>query len=81
MGVDFAVTYLLQCAHSYLDGGGGTARMFLYLFSAFNSFKPLLLKRRLLGMSVSMSTAFWVTDYLLDRPQFVLLWTSVSDVV
>lgn len=32
-------------------------------------------------MSVSMSTASWVTDYLSDRPQFVLLWTSMSDVV
>ncbi|KAK3524976.1 hypothetical protein QTP86_011792 [Hemibagrus guttatus] len=33
VGVNNAVTYLLQCAHSYLDGSGGTVRIMFFYFS------------------------------------------------
>ena len=64
VGVDDAVIYLLQRAHSHLDGGGDTVRIMFFDFSsAFNSIQPHLLSEKLLRMDVSSSAVSWVADY------------------
>ena len=80
--MDDAVIYLLQRAHSYLNGGGDTVRiMFFYFSSAFNTIQTNLLCEKLLGMGVSLPSVSWVADFLSDRPQFVCLRSCLSDVV
>lgn len=80
--MDDAVIYLLQRAHSHLDGPGSTVRItFLDFSSAFNTIQPLLLREKLQVMRVDTSTISWITDYLTDRPQFVRLGSVLSDMV
>ncbi|KAK0135417.1 RNA-directed DNA polymerase from mobile element jockey [Merluccius polli] len=82
LGVDDAVTYLLQRAHMHLDGGGDTVRMTFFDFSsAFNTIKPLLMGEKLRGMGVNGGLITWVIDYLTGRPQVVRLGSVLSDMV
>ena len=82
LGVDDAVIYLLQRAHSHLDGGGGTVRITFFDFSsAFNTIQPLLLGEKLRVMGVDDTMISWITDHLTSRPQFVRMGSVLSDVV
>lgn len=57
MAENDAVIYLLQHAHSHLDGTGGIVKiMFFEFFSAFNTIQPLLLSDKLLRMGGTTST-------------------------
>ena len=82
LGVDDAVIYLLQRAHSHLDGGGGTVRITFFDFSStFNTIQPLLLGENLWVMGVDDTMISWITDYLTCRPQFVLTGSVLPDAV
>uniref|UniRef100_A0A8C8DHE5 Reverse transcriptase domain-containing protein n=1 Tax=Oryzias sinensis TaxID=183150 RepID=A0A8C8DHE5_9TELE len=82
LGVEDAVIYLLQSAHSHLDGGGGTVRVTFFDFSsAFNTIQPSLLGEKLQQMGVDGALVSWIIDYLSDRPKFVRLGGVLSDVV
>ena len=82
LGDDDTVIYLLQQAHTHLDGGGGTVRITFFDFSsAFNTIQPLLLGEKLQVMGVDDTMISWITDYLTGRPQFVRLGSVLSDVV
>ena len=82
VGVDDAIIYLLQRAHSHLDGNGGTVRITFFDFSsAFNTIQPQLLSEKLQVMGVTTPTISWITDYLTGRPQFVRLGSVLSEVV
>ncbi|KAK0147064.1 RNA-directed DNA polymerase from mobile element jockey [Merluccius polli] len=82
LGVDDAVTYLLQRAHMHLDGGGDTVRITFFDFSsAFNTIQPLLMGEKLRGMGVNGGLITWVIDYLTGRPQVVRLGSVLSDMV
>ena len=82
LGVDDAIIYLLQRAHSYLNGSGCTVRITFFDFSsAFNTIQPRLLSDKLQAMRVNSSTISWITNYLTDRPQYVRLGSVLSDVV
>ena len=82
LGVHDTVIYLLQRAHSHLDGGGGTVRITFFDFSsAFNTIQPLLLGEKLRVMGVDDTMISWITDYLTGRPQFVRMGSVLSDAV
>ncbi|KAK0135139.1 putative RNA-directed DNA polymerase from transposon X-element [Merluccius polli] len=82
LGVDDAVTYLLQRVHMHLDGGGDTVRITFFDFSsAFNTIQPLLMGEKLRGMGVNGGLITWVIDYLTGRPQVVRLGSILSDMV
>ena len=82
LGVDDAIIYLLQRAHSHLDQAGRTVRITFFDFSsAFNTIQPVLMREKLQAMGVDTSTVSWITDYLTGRPQFVRLGSVLSDVV
>jgi len=82
LGVDDAVIYLLQRAHSHLSGSGSTVRITFFNFSsAFNTIQPMALIKKLRMMGVDSSIVSWIADYLTGRPQFVLLGSVLSDVV
>ena len=82
LGDDDTVIYLLQQAHTHLDGGGGTVRITFFDFSsAFYNIQPLLLGEKLQVMGVDDTMISWITDYLTGRPQFVRLGSVLSDVV
>ena len=82
LGVDDAIIYLLQRAHSHLEGAGCTVRITFFDFSsAFNTIQPLLLSEKLQVMGVDTPTISWITDYLTGRPQFVRLGSVLSEMV
>ena len=82
LGIDDTVIYLLQQAHSHLDGRGGTVRITFFDFSsAFNTIQPLLLGEKLQVMGVDDTMISWITDYLTGRPQFVHMGSVLSDAV
>ena len=55
--------------------------MFFDFSSAFNTIQPLLLAEKLTAMRVDHSLVAWTTDYLTNRPQYVRLQGSQSDVL
>ena len=82
LGVEDAIIYLLQRAHSHLDQSGSTLRVMFFDFSsAFNTIQPVLLCEKLHKFQVDTSTTTWIYDYLTNRPQFVKLKGCVSDMV
>ncbi|KAI3352135.1 hypothetical protein L3Q82_020942, partial [Scortum barcoo] len=82
IGVDDAVIYLLQRSLSHLEDTGNTVRITFFDFSsAFNTIHPSLLRVKLERAGTSDQLASWVTNYLIDRTQFVRLQDCVSDVV
>lgn len=63
VGMDDAVIYLLQKAHSYLDYDNTTVRITFFDFSStFNTIQPLLLRKKMRRIQVDMSMVSWVTD-------------------
>ena len=82
VGVEDAILYLLHRAHSHLDKGAGTVRIiFLDFSSAFNTIQPLILQNKLSAMQVDPHLITWITNYLIDRPQFVRLKDTTSDIL
>ena len=82
VGVEDAILYLLHRAHSHLDKGAGTVRiLFLDFSSAFNTIQPLILQNKLSAMQVDPHLITWITNYLIDRPQFVRLKDTTSDIL
>merc|ERR1712035_43413 len=82
LGVEDAIIYLLQRAHSHLDQSGSTLRVMFFDFSsAFNTVQPVLLCEKLHKFQVDTSTTTWIYDYLTNRPHFVKLKGCVSDMV
>ncbi|KAJ8007781.1 hypothetical protein DPEC_G00097760 [Dallia pectoralis] len=72
---------MLHRAYPHLEGAGSMVRIMFFDFSsAFNTIRHLLLARKLSVMQVDQDIVAWITDYLTDRPQFVRLQNSRSDV-
>ena len=55
--------------------------MFFDFSSAFNTTQPLTLRDKLLQIGVDAHLVCWITDYLMERPQFVRLKDCFSDTV
>lgn len=73
--------YLLQHAHSHLDGGRGSVRIIGFHFSSmFNTIQHSLLSEKLLWVNVSVMTVTFAADYLSDRLQFVQQGSTMFDV-
>ncbi|KAK0137273.1 RNA-directed DNA polymerase from mobile element jockey [Merluccius polli] len=82
VGVEDAILYLLHRAHSHLDKESGAVRIAFFDFSsAFNTIRPLLLRDKLTEMRVDPLLVTWITDYLMERPQYVRLKGCTSDTV
>ncbi|KAI4885265.1 hypothetical protein NFI96_001101 [Prochilodus magdalenae] len=82
VGVEDAILYLLNRAHSHLVKGVCAVRVMFFDFSsAFNTIQPLLLRDKLMKMEVDMHLVTWITDYLTGRPQHVRIRDCTSDTV
>ncbi|KAI4880336.1 hypothetical protein NFI96_004093 [Prochilodus magdalenae] len=82
VGVEDAMLYLLQSAHSHLDKGGSAVKIMFFDFSsAFNTIQPLQLRDKLARMQVDPHRVSWITDYLTGRPQYVMLKDCTSETV
>ncbi|KAK3515370.1 hypothetical protein QTP70_018739 [Hemibagrus guttatus] len=78
--VDDAVNMALHFILQHLDSPGSYARiLFVDFSSAFNTTVPALLRDKLFQPNVPDSMCTWITDFLIDRRQFVRLGTHVSD--
>ncbi|KAJ8010041.1 hypothetical protein DPEC_G00070860 [Dallia pectoralis] len=81
LGVEDAIIFMLHRAYHHLEGAGSMVRIMFFDFSsAFNTIRPILLARKLSVMQMDLDIVAWITDYLTDRPQFVRLQSSLSDV-
>ena len=68
LGVDDAIIYLLQRAHSYLNGSGCTVRITFFDFSsAFNTIQPRLLTDKL--QAIEGKLVHHLLDYQLPHGQ------------
>ena len=82
IGVDDAITYLLNRALNHLEDPGCSVRIMFFDFSsAFNTIQPTLLAEKLARMGVDNHLVAWIKDYLSERPQFVRLQDCRSDVL
>ena len=73
---------MLHRAYTQLEELHSSLRILLFDFSsAFNTIQPHLLAEKLSVMQVDHSMVAWITDYLTNRPQYVRLQGSVSDVL
>ena len=82
IGVDDAITYLLNRALNHLEDPGCSVRIMFFDFSsAFNTIQPILLAEKLARMGVDNHLVAWIKDYLSERPQFVRLQDCRSDVL
>ncbi|CAM4691197.1 unnamed protein product [Leuciscus chuanchicus] len=66
VGVDDNITYLLHRVHSHLDKGKSA---------------PARLRDKLVQMGVDAHLVSWITDYLMERTQFVRLKDCFSETV
>ena len=81
-GVDDALLCLLNPIYKHLETKGSSVRIMFYDFSsAFNTIQPHLLAKKLINMDVFPSFILWILDYLTERPQFVKVKDSRSDVL
>lgn len=82
IGVDDAIIYLLNRSLSHLETSGNVVRITFFDFSsAFNTIQPALLRNKLENAGLHHSMVSWLTDYLLNRPQYVREKNCVSQVV
>ena len=76
---DNAISIALHTALSHLDKRNTYVRLlFIYCNSAFNTIVPskLIIKLRALGLNPTLCN--WVLDYLMGRPQMVMVGNNIS---
>ena len=82
IGVDDAITFLLDRSLSHLEKLGSSVRiMFSDFSSAFNTIQPALLEDKLELAGVNQHLTSWILDYLTNQPQYVRTRDYVLDII
>ncbi|KAK0134692.1 putative RNA-directed DNA polymerase from transposon BS [Merluccius polli] len=81
IGVDAIICLLSQSLHTHLERPQSMVRIMFFDFSsAFDTVQSARLAEKLQVMQVDPDMVAWITNYLTDRPQYVMLRHCLSDV-